>query len=217
MTENPLPAPADWSPHTLDHAVARYANRTDELFYFSMKGHGEAVRHAYEDVGGPGQWWIPTLSNNLLKAITLTLNSQWQNDVVEWLCETQAFGSSATRDFSKFRRNASPDEVEKHVRRMRGSGVAAFPEYSILRELHLVANTVRHGPGRSLVELHEAHPELWPEETQVFRLRPWYIPEDEPLPHFVLREADLQRYNKAICLFWHRIAQAGLNRRLPSG
>jgi hypothetical protein len=213
MKEPSPDAPDDWRPHILDHAVARYANRTNKLFYFSMKGHGEAVRHAYEDVGGPGQWWIPTLSNNLLKAIALTLNSQWQNDVVEWLCETQAFGPSATTDFSKFRRNAAPGEVEKHVRRMRGSGIAAFPEYPILRELHLVANTVRHGPGRSLVDLYETHPELWPGESEVLRLRPWYIPDDEPLPHFVLRDEDLQRYNVAICRFWRRIAQAGLKRQ----
>lgn len=58
MTKARLDVPEDWISRTLDHAVQRYANRTGELFYFSMKGHHEAVRHAYEDLGGEGQWWI---------------------------------------------------------------------------------------------------------------------------------------------------------------
>ncbi|MDX2335337.1 hypothetical protein [Brevundimonas vesicularis] len=48
MTKARLDVPEDWISRTLDHAVQRYANRTGELFYFSMKGHHEAVRHAYE-------------------------------------------------------------------------------------------------------------------------------------------------------------------------
>ena len=180
MTKARLDVPEDWISRTLDHAVQRYANRTGELFYFSMKGHHEAVRHAYEDLGGEGQWWIPTLSNNLLKAIALTLNGQWQNDVVEWLCETQAFGSSGATDFSKFRKSASPEAVDKHVRRLRGCGLSTFPEYATLRELHLVANAVRHGPGRSLTELWEAHPELWAPDSEIIRLRPWYMPAKGP-------------------------------------
>lgn len=61
MTKARLDVPEDWISRTLDDAVQRYANRTGELFYFSMKGHHEAVRHAYEDLGGEGQWWIPSL------------------------------------------------------------------------------------------------------------------------------------------------------------
>ena len=210
MTKARLDVPEDWISRTLDHAVQRYANRTGELFYFSMKGHHEAVRHAYEDLGGEGQWWIPTLSNNLLKAIALTLNGQWQNDVVEWLCETQAFGSSGATDFSKFRKSASPEAVDKHVRRLRGCGLSTFPEYATLRELHLVANAVRHGPGRSLTELWEAHPELWAPDSEIIRLRPWYMPAKEPLSQFIVSEADMNRYNDAVCTFWNRVAEAAL-------
>ncbi|SPU53489.1 Uncharacterised protein [Brevundimonas vesicularis] len=210
MTKARLDVPEDWISRTLDHAVQRYANRTGELFYFSMKGHHEAVRHAYEDLGGEGQWWIPTFSNNLLKAIALTLNGQWQNDVVEWLCETQAFGSSGATDFSKFRKSASPEAVDKHVRRLRGCGLSTFPEYATLRELHLVANAVRHGPGRSLTELWEAHPELWAPDSEIIRLRPWYMPAKEPLSQFIVSEADMNRYNDAVCTFWNRVAEAAL-------
>lgn len=91
-----------------------------------------------------------------------------------------------------------------------GCGLSTFPEYATLRELHLVANAVRHGPGRSLTELWEAHPELWAPDSEIIRLRPWYMPAKEPLSQFIVSEADMNRYNDAVCTFWNRVAEAAL-------
>lgn len=69
---------------------------------------------------------------------------------------------------------------------------------------------MRHGPGRSLTELWEAHPELWAPDSEIIRLRPWYMPAKEPLSQFIVSEADMNRYNDAVCTFWNRVAEAAL-------
>lgn len=203
--------PEGWNSFAFDHAVMRYRNRVEELFYFSMTGHIAAVGHAYEHHVGDGTpTWLPDLSDNLLRAIALTLNSQWQNDAVEWLSETLAFMHRGDKNYAAFRKNSSPKQVDQHVRRLRGFGIAAFPEYETLNELQLVTNAIRHGPGRSLIDLHDAHPELWCEGGNQIRLRPWYLSEDEPLPRFRVREPDVQRYKDAVCGIWSRISNAAL-------
>lgn len=212
MTDRPMP-PADWTPYAFDHAVARYRNRVEELFYFSMKGHISAVGHAYEFHTGDGTpSWLPDLSENLLRAVALTLNSEWQNDAVEWLSETQAFKHHGETDYKAFRANSSPKEIDKHVKKLRGCGVASFPEYPTIIELQLVTNAIRHGPGPSLERLHAAHPELWVETGDAVRLRPWYLPADEPMPRFHVKTEDLTRYKDAVCGFWTRISNAALTR-----
>ncbi len=69
---------------------------------------------------------------------------------------------------------------------------------------------MRHGPGRSLTELWEAHPELWAPDSEIIRLRHWYMPAKEPLSQFIVSEADMNRYNDAVCTFWNRVAEAAL-------
>ena len=214
------PAPPDWQSRTIDHAVNRYANRTKEIVYYSLKGHGEAIRHAYEDwpplydetlPATPG--WIHRLSDDLLRAIALTLNGQWQTDVVEWLSEAKAFPRSEIADFKAFRQNASPEAVADHLKRERGCSIESFPEYATLQELQLVANAVRHGPGASLTRLLKRHPELWRERPDTIRLRPWYLPDDEPTNHFSVSTDALARYERAVTGFWRRISKAGLRAR----
>lgn len=208
--ENDLP-PEGWTSFAFDHAVMRYRNRVEELFYFSMTGHIAAVGHAYEHhIGDGNPTWLPDLSENLLRAIALTLNSQWQNDTVEWLSETLAFTHREDRNYATFRKNSSPKQVDQHVKKLRGAGIAAFPEYETLTELQLVANAIRHGPGRSLTDLYDAHPDLWRGGGEEIRLRPWYLPDDKPMPRFFVREGDVKRYKDAICGIWSRISNAAL-------
>lgn len=215
-----LIVPTDWQARPIDHAVNRYANRTKDIVYYSLRGHSEAVRHAYE------QWpqlyeephpvqpgWLHGLSDNLLRAIALTLNGHWQTDVVEWLSEARAFSAREAADFKAFRKDASPEAVDKHLAKERGCRISSFPEYPALVELHLVANAVRHGPGASLTKLWMKHPELWRGHHEFIRLRPWYLSEDEPTNHFAVSEDDIGRYERAVTMFWTRIASAGLGGR----
>ncbi len=201
--------PDGWLPNAIDHAVDRYSHKTSSIVYFAEKGISEAMRHAYEDHGGPA-YWMYDLENNLHRAIALTINGQWQNDVVEWLSEAHALKNWGDRDFSKFRANASPEEVEKHARKLRGASIKNCPEYKTLVELHLVANAIRHGPGNSLVELKDKHPELWDNDLANAKLRPWYMTSDEPIASFVINQNDIKRYETAVSGFWQRISQSAL-------
>lgn len=155
--------------------------------------------------------WIHDLQSNLLKAVALTLNSHWQHHAVEWLSETHAMLRWGDRNFSKYRKSASPKEIDGHMCSLRGASIAEAPEYGTITELHLVANAVRHGPGRSLNELRAAHPKLWREEQTNGLLRPWYLPEDEPMANFTLTEGDVRRYKEGLCMFWSRIAGSAFN------
>lgn len=47
-------------------------------------------------------------------------------------------------------------------------------------------------------------------DSEIIRLRPWYMPAKEPLSQFIVSEADMNRYNDAVCTFWNRVAEAAL-------
>lgn len=69
-----------------------------------------------------------------------------------------------------------------------------------LYELHLAANVVRHGEGRSSADLQARAPNLWAIETNdFFDPAPGSIPASESLR---IRDDDLKRYARAIILFW---------------
>jgi hypothetical protein len=201
--------PLGWQPDTNDHAVNRYANRTSEFHKYAEFGIRAVVGHAYEQTGETPHW-IHDFENNMRKAIVLALNGHWQNDVVEWLSEAHAFANWHEADFTRFRKNASPEIIEEHARRLWGGSIADCDEFSTIRELHLVANAVRHGPGLSLNTLKTEFPRLWEHPTAKSKLRPWYMTSDEPLPSFVITEEDLARYLDAICGLWQRISNSAL-------
>ncbi|QDX28295.1 hypothetical protein FPZ54_14060 [Sphingomonas suaedae] len=69
-----------------------------------------------------------------------------------------------------------------------------------LKELHLVANVVRHGEGRSCKELQVLAPQLWDEEASDYHdLAPGAAPASDLLR---ISGEDLSRYARAIIRFW---------------
>lgn len=73
-----------------------------------------------------------------------------------------------------------------------------------LRELHLVANIVRHGEGRSCLELRAIAPSLWHIEPSVDTIPAGFTPASEEM---VILKADLQRYASTIVRFWGYLDQ----------
>ena len=74
---------------------------------------------------------------------------------------------------------------------------------SDLTELHLVANTVRHGEGWSCLELKAIAPQLWDNSSQdYYDLAPGPVPASDELR---IQADDLRRYVRAIVRFWGHV------------
>lgn len=72
-----------------------------------------------------------------------------------------------------------------------------------LNELHLVANVVRHGVGRSCAELKAIAPRLWDNPSlDYYDLAPGPVPVSEELR---IRLDDLRRYARAVIRFWGHV------------
>lgn len=72
-----------------------------------------------------------------------------------------------------------------------------------LNELHLVANVVRHGDGRSCDELKASAPQLWDRPSlDYYDLAPGPVPASDELR---IRPDDLRRYARAITRFWGHV------------
>lgn len=81
-----------------------------------------------------------------------------------------------------------------------GIDLAAIAIKDDLSELHLIANVVRHGEGRSCVDLKTVAPQLWHSPSQdYYDLAPGPTPTSEELR---IRPDDLRRYARAIQRFW---------------
>ena len=72
-----------------------------------------------------------------------------------------------------------------------------------LNELHLVANVVRHGDGRSCDELKSIAPRLWDNPSlDYYDLAPGPVPVSDELR---IRLGDLRRYARAVIRFWGHV------------
>lgn len=94
----------------------------------------------------------------------------------------------------------SRDKSLKSCTGAAGIDLAAIAVENDLSELHLVANVVRHGEGRSCVDLKVVAPQLWHSPSQdYYDLAPGPTPTSEELR---IRPDDLRRYARAIQRFW---------------
>jgi hypothetical protein len=66
-----------------------------------------------------------------------------------------------------------------------------------IKELHLLANTVRHGDGKSADKLQEDAPGLWPCPTQTHAVQSPNLSEG-----IFVSDADFTRYMRALTRFW---------------
>lgn len=81
-----------------------------------------------------------------------------------------------------------------------------------LKELHLLANVVRHGEGHSCDRLKAAAPHLWDNIDDLIELAPGPVPDSE---RYRVRESDLRRYAGAILRFWGHLDPLSFADRYP--
>lgn len=126
-------------------------------------------------------------ANEAAKAFCLTLDGLFERQLGRWASMHGSTAQGLDRLLADCSGIASIDPV--------AIGVAHD-----LHELHLVANVVRHGEGRSSVDLQALAPGLWQSGAPDFNdLAPGPTPPSEALR---LQAGDLRRYARAIMCFW---------------
>ncbi len=121
------------------------------------------------------------------KAFALTLDGLFERQLSRWARTNGSTAQGLDKLLATCAQIASID--------LDAIGIAAD-----LRELHLAANVVRHGEGRSSADLQALAPGLWDSEaTDFLDLAPGPTPPSEALR---IRAGDLKRYARAIMRFW---------------
>ncbi|WP_363737152.1 hypothetical protein [Sphingobium sp. LMA1-1-1.1] len=126
-------------------------------------------------------------ANEAAKAFALTLDGLFERQLCRW---AHAHGEQA----------GSMETALPACVRIGGLDLAATGMADDLKELHLVANVVRHGEGRSCKELQAIAPLLWDSTSlDYYDLAPAPTPVSEMLR---IRAGDILRYARGIGRFW---------------
>jgi hypothetical protein len=135
------------------------------------------------------------------KAFALTLDGLFERQLSRW---ARAHGSTAN----------GLDKLLTACTQIASIDLDAIGIAQVFRELHLAANVIRHGEGRSSVELRRLAPHLWGNETiHLYDLAPGPTPASEELR---IRADDLMRYARAIICFWGHADPLPMAVREPS-
>tara|TARA_R110000868_G_scaffold402710_1_gene679177 strand:+ start:1192 stop:1812 length:621 start_codon:yes stop_codon:yes gene_type:complete len=130
------------------------------------------------------------MANEAAKAFALTLDGLFERQLCRW---ADAHGEKAGS-----MKTALPACV-----RIGGLDLTATGMADDLKELHLVANVVRHGEGRSCKELQAIAPLLWDSASlDHYDLAPAPTPASEMLR---IRAGDILRYARGIGRFWGHV------------
>ena len=126
-------------------------------------------------------------ANEAAKAFALTLDGMFERQI-------------SRMSQMKGLETGSWDRSLKSCAGAAGVDLAAIAVENDLSELHLVANVVRHGEGRSCDTLKAVAPQLWHSPApDYYDLAPGPTPTSEELR---VRPDDLRRYARAIQRFW---------------
>lgn len=121
------------------------------------------------------------------KAFALTLDGLFERQLCRW---ANAHGEKAN----------SMETALPACARIGGLDLGAVGVADDLKELHLVANVVRHGEGRSCTELQAKAPRLWDDTAlDYYDLSPGSAPASDRIR---IQIGDLKRYTRAITRFW---------------
>jgi hypothetical protein len=129
-------------------------------------------------------------ANEAAKAFALTLDGMFERQLYRWAGALGVIGKSTEATLKACAATASLDLAK--------AGMA-----DNLRELHLVANVVRHGEGGSCGKLKAVAPQLWDSPLlDYYDLAPAPVPSSEEMR---IRPPDLNRYARAIVRFWGHV------------
>lgn len=130
------------------------------------------------------------LANEAAKAFSLTLDGMFERQLSRW---ARALGVKAGNFNALLNACALIASLD-----LATAGMA-----DDLKELHLVANVVRHGEGRSCAELKAVAPQLWDSPPlDYYDLAPGLVPLSDELR---VRPDDLRRYARAVAQFWGHV------------
>lgn len=166
------------------------------------------------------------LINKTSSAFCLSIHSLWERYLRRYLltCPNALLVEGVTRrGLEKALWGNKPDQLGGLFLKIRGRELESFDSYPTLNKLQLLANTCRHGEGRSADDLFKAYPEMWPTWAQhpVADLTGTPYP---PVDFIKITRDMLSEFVNAIDLFWmdmerlslesFGIGDAGVERRL---
>ncbi|WP_245896607.1 hypothetical protein [Sphingomonas fennica] len=129
-------------------------------------------------------------ANEAAKAFALTLDGLFERQLCRW---AHAHGAKA----------GSMETALPACVRIGGLDLVAAGMADDIKELHLVANVVRHGEGRSCKELQGIAPLLWDSPSlDYYDLAPAPTPASDMLR---IRAGDILRYARVIGRFWGHV------------
>lgn len=129
-------------------------------------------------------------ANEAAKAFALTFDGMFERQLSRW-----ASGHGVTAK--------GWEKLLKGCEQIASLDLAAIGVNDDLNELHLVANVVRHGDGRSCDELKAQAPQLWDNPSLgYYDLAPGPVPVCDELR---IRLDDLRRYARAVTRFWGHV------------
>lgn len=183
--------PADQLPRVFQVNIERFYQRVVAMVLDQLPLHG---RLATGEAGNLDEFLTRCAEQvdnhtafEAAKAFALILDGQFERQLCRW---AQAQG-------------AQPRSMETALpacARIAGLDLDAIGLADDLKELHLVANVVRHGDGRSCTELQVLAPSLWNAGAiDYVDLAPGWTPASEMMR---IRAEDLRRYARAIIRFW---------------
>jgi hypothetical protein len=129
-------------------------------------------------------------ANEAAKAFALTLDGIFERQLNRW---------ASVKGIQTKGRDQLPQSCALEA----NFDIAAVGMADDLKELHLVANVVRHGEGWSQTKLKDTAPQLWDSLSQdYYDLVPGPVLGSEELR---IRNNDLRRYARAVVRFWGHV------------
>ncbi|MGS0648549.1 hypothetical protein ACU81Q_13075 [Komagataeibacter melomenusus] len=129
-------------------------------------------------------------TNEAIKAFALTLDGMFERQLKRW-----ATGHGVMAE--------KWDALLKECAQIGSLDLAANEIADDLVEMHLVANVVRHGDGRSCHELQARAPSFWDDSSRnYYDLVPGPAPRSDELR---MKPNDLRRYARAVFRFWGHV------------
>jgi len=133
-------------------------------------------------------------SNEAAKAFVLTLAGLFERQMSRWARATQDAGIADMSRLTGF------EPLLAGCAEQAGIDLVVDGLGEALTQMFVVANVVRHGEGRSCERLRAIAPDLWDEEGADYHdLLPGTPVASE---HVRVRQADLERYIRAVTRFW---------------
>lgn len=155
------------------------------------------------EVEGSHNWRVMLALGQLNNQLALAIQAIWETQFRRWLraCALEAHGDD--RHGANIKR-LPIDRLDGLLLSLRGVRLMDVPGGTILRELMLVGNVVRHGDGPSAAQLVATAHDIWTSDPEIGG----GAMSEENADKLAVNDARLKRYAEAVQQFWFASSRA---------